>query len=303
MRVTLTGATGLIGTRLVRALTARGDEVTVLSRHPARAAQTLDVHAEAWQPMDEPAPASALAGRDAVVHLAGEEIAQRWNDDVKRAVRDSREIGTRHLVDGILAADPAPRALVSASAVGYYGKHGDEVVDESTPPGDDFLAEVCVAWEREAQRASEAGARVALIRTGVVLDTHGGALARMLLPFKLGVGGPVDSGRQYLPWIHADDLVALYIAAIDGDDWRGPFNATAPEPARNRDFSKALGRALNRPAVLPIPGVGLRVLYGGMAELVTEGQRAVPKHALELGHRFAHADLDEALADSLRRGG
>jgi uncharacterized protein (TIGR01777 family) len=303
MRVTLTGATGLIGAGLVRALKSRGDEVTVLSRHPARAAQALDVHAEAWQPMDEPAPASALAGRDAVVHLAGEEIAQRWNDDVKRAVHDSREIGTRHLVDGILAADTAPRALVSSSAVGYYGKHGDEVVDESTPPGDDFLAGVCVAWEREAERAAEAGVRVARIRTGVVLDKRSGALAKMLLPFRLGVGGPVDGGRQYLPWIHVDDLVGVYLAAIDGDEWRGAFNATAPEPVTNRDFSKALGRALHRPAVLPIPGFALRILYGGMAELVTEGQRAVPKHALELGHRFEHADLDEALADALQRSG
>ena len=299
MRVTLTGATGLIGAKLVRALNARGDDVTVLSRDPARASGALGVQAEAWRPLDEPAPAHALAGRDAVVHLAGEEIAQRWNDDAKRAIRDSREIGTRNLVAGLAAADPRPAALVCASGVGYYGKHGDEVVDETTPAGDDFLAEVCVVWEREAARAGELGMRVCSLRTGVVLDRQGGALAKMLTPFKVGVGGPVGNGRQYLPWIAVDDLVGIYLAAVDGEGWSGAINASAPEPVTNREFSRALGRVLHRPAVLPIPGAALHALYGGMAELVTEGQRAVPRRALELGYRFSHPDLDEALRAAL----
>jgi uncharacterized protein len=302
MRVTLTGATGLIGSKLVQALKARGDDVTVLSRDPARASRALGVSAEAWQPMDEPAPAHALTGRDAVVHLAGEEIAQRWNDRSKRAIRESREVDTRNLVAGLSGADPRPGALVSASGVGYYGKHGDEIVDETTPPGDDFLAQVCVAWEREPARAGELGMRVCCLRTGVVLDRRGGALATMLPPFKLGVGGPVGSGRQYLPWIHVDDLVGMYIAAVDGPGWSGPINAAAPEPVTNRDFSRALGRALHRPAVLPIPGAALHLLYGGMAGLVTAGQRVVPRRALELGYRFRHADLDEALRAALRSG-
>ena len=300
MRVTLTGASGLIGSRLVDALKARGDEVTVLSRDPQRTARSLGVTAAAWQPLDEPAPAEALAGRDAVVHLAGERVDQRWTDAAKRAISASRKAGTRHLVDGLRAAEPRPGVLVSASAVGYYGPRGDEVVDESTPPGEDFLARVCVAWEREAERAEELGVRVVRVRTGVVLDRRGGALARMLPPFRLGVGGPVAGGGQWLPWIHADDLVALYVAALDGAGWSGPVNACAPEPATNRDFSRALGRAMRRPAVLPVPEAALRLLYGDMAEIVTEGQRAVPARALELGFAFRHRDLEAALRDALR---
>jgi uncharacterized protein (TIGR01777 family) len=299
MRVTLTGASGLIGTKLVRALTVRGDDVTVLSRDPARAAQSLGVTAERWEPTEEPAPADALRGRDAIVHLAGERVDQRWTESAKRAIRASREAGTRNLVDGLRGAEPRPDVLVSSSAVGYYGPHGDEPVDESTGAGDDFLGRVCAAWEREAERAEELGMRVVRVRTGVVLDAGGGALARMLTPFKLGVGGPVAGGEQYMPWIHADDLVGIYLAAIDGASWSGPVNATAPEPVPNARFSRALGRALHRPAVLPIPGAALRLLYGDMAEIVTEGQRAVPRRPLELGYRFAHPDLDEALRDAL----
>jgi uncharacterized protein (TIGR01777 family) len=299
MRVTLTGASGLIGTKLVRALTARGDDVTVLSRDPARTSAALSVAAEAWQPTEEPAPAAALRGRDAIVHLAGERVDQRWSESARRAIRASREAGTRNLVDGLRGAEPRPDVLVSSSAVGYYGPRGDEVVDEATGPGGDFLGEVCAAWEREAERAEELGMRVVRVRTGVVLDRRGGALARMLTPFRAGVGGPVAGGEQYMPWIHADDLVGIYLAAIDGGHWSGPVNATAPEPVTNRDFSRALGRALHRPAVMPIPGTALRLLYGEMAEIVTEGQRAVPRRALELGYGFAHPDLDEALRDAL----
>jgi uncharacterized protein (TIGR01777 family) len=299
MRVTLTGASGLIGTKLVAALKARGDDVTVLSRDPARAARTLGVTAEEWRPAEGSAPADALRGRDAIVHLAGERVDQRWSDSARRAIRASREAGTRNLVDGLRGVEPRPDVLVSSSAVGYYGPHGDEVVDESTGVGHDFLGAVCAAWEREAERAEELGMRVVRVRTGVVLDRRGGALARMLTPFRAGVGGPVAGGEQYMPWIHADDLVGIYLAAIDGAHWSGPVNASAPEPVTNRDFSRALGRALHRPAVMPIPGAALRLLYGEMAEIVTEGQRAVPRRALELGYRFAHPDLDEALRDAL----
>jgi uncharacterized protein (TIGR01777 family) len=300
MRVTLTGASGLIGTNLVRALSARGDDVTVLSRDPDRASDTLDVAAEAWQPTAGPAPVAALAGRDAIVHLAGERVDQRWSDSARLAIRASRELGTRNLVDGLRGAEPRPDVLVCSSAGGSYGPHGDQVVDESTRGGDgDFLGEVCAAWEHEAERAEELGMRVVRVRTGVVLDRNGGALSRMLTPFRVGVGGPVAGGDQYMPWIHVDDLVGIYIAAIDGAHWSGPVNATAPEPVTNRDFSRALGRALHRPAVLPIPGAALRLLYGDMAEIVTEGQRAVPRRTLELGYAFRHADLDEALRDAL----
>jgi uncharacterized protein (TIGR01777 family) len=280
MRVTVTGAGGLIGSRLVAALEARGDEVTTVSTRGEIDPQ-------------------ALAGRDAVVHLAGEPVAQRWSDEARRRIRESRELGTRRLVQAIEKADPRPSALISASAVGYYGPHGDEPLAEDAPPGDDFLAQVCVAWEREAQAAEQLGLRVVRVRTGVVLDRTGGALGKMLLPFRLGVGGPVAGGRQYMPWIHLDDVVGIYLAALDDPAWSGPVNATAPEPVTNQDFSKALGRALHRPAVAPVPGLAIKALYGEMAEIVTEGQRALPRRTTELGYAFRHPDLDDALRAAL----
>jgi uncharacterized protein len=301
MKVTLTGATGLIGAAIVRALQARGDAVTVLSRDPDRARAALgDVDAHAWRPLEEPAPAAALSERDAVVHLAGESVAQRWTDASRRAIHDSREIGTRNLVAGLrqIAADARPRVLVSASGANYYGPRGDEPVTEDAAPGDDFLAHVCIAWEREAGAARELGLRVATMRTAVVLDKAGGALSKMLPFFRLGIGGPVAGGRQYLPWIHAEDIVGLYLAALDAA-WDGSFNACAPEPATNRDFSRALGRALRRPAFAPVPGLAVRALYGDMAQIVTTGQRTVPMRALEQGYAFRHTDLDEALRDAV----
>jgi uncharacterized protein (TIGR01777 family) len=281
MRVTITGASGLIGSKLVAALEQRGDEVTRVSLR------------------DGPPDTADLAGREAIVHLAGEPVAQRWSDASRARIRSSREQGTRQLVEAIGQADPRPRALISSSAVGYYGPHGDELVDETTPPGNDFLAGVCVVWEREADRAAELGLRVVKVRTGVVLDPGGGALSKMLLPFKLGGGGPVAGGKQYMPWIHVDDVVGMYLRAIDDPAWRGAVNATAPEPVTNRTFSKALGKALHRPAVAPIPGAAIRLLYGDMAEIVTKGQRVIPKRTVELGYTFQHADLDEALASAL----
>jgi uncharacterized protein (TIGR01777 family) len=301
MHITITGATGLIGSRIVAALRARGDAVTVLTRDRDRARSRLgDVEAHAWRMLDEAAPTAALSGRDGVVHLAGENLAQRWTDEARRAIRDSRELGTHNLVAGLRAAEPRPRVLVSASGVGYYGPRGDEPVTEDARPGDDFLARVCVAWEREALAARELGVRVVNLRSAVVLASSGGALAKMLPFFRLGIGGPVAGGRQYLPWIHADDIVGLYVAALDDDSWEGAFNAGAPEPPTNRDFSRALGRALRRPAFAPVPGFAVRLLYGDMAEIVTTGQRAIPARLLERGHAFRHTDLEAALRDALR---
>ncbi len=299
MKVTVTGATGLIGSRLLAALAARGDEVRVLSRDHEGARERLGVDAMSWDPEAEPAAAAALSGADAVVHLAGEPVAQRWSEEVKARIRRSREVGTANLVAGLSAADPRPRALVSSSGTGFYGARGDERVDESSAPGRDFLAQVCVGWESAADAAAELGVRVVKVRTGVVLDSSGGALKTMLAPFRLGVGGPVAGGGQYLPWIHVDDIVGIYLAALDGAEWHGPVNASAPEPVTNREFSRALGRALHRPALLPVPELALRALYGEMAEMVTQGQRAVPARALELGYHFRHPDLDEALRSAL----
>jgi uncharacterized protein len=300
MRVTVTGATGLIGSALVRELTARGDAVTALTRSPEKARERLGgVEAVAWDPQANAAPPQALEGRDAIVHLAGENLAQRWNEKVKRRIRDSREQGTRALVAGIRAAEPRPGALVSISAIGYYGDTGDRRVDEDTPPASDFLAQVCVAWEREAQAAAELGLRVVRVRNAVVLDKRGGALSKMLTPFRLGVGGPVAGGRQYLSWIHLDDVVAILLRALDDPDLNGAVNAAAPEAVTNAEFSKALGRALRRPAVAPVPAFALRLLYGDMAQLVTTSQRVAPRRLRELGYEHRHPQLDDALRSAL----
>jgi uncharacterized protein (TIGR01777 family) len=254
-----------------------------------------------WDPIAEPAPADALAGADGVVHLAGENIAQRWTPAAKERIRASRELGTRNLVAGLRAVELRPAALVHASGNDYYAPRGDERIDESGAPGDSFLARVCIAWEREAAAAAELGMRVTHVRTGPVLDRSGGALAKMLLPFRLGVGGPVAGGRQWFAWIALDDIVGIYLAALDGGEaWAGPVNASAPEPVRNADFAKALGRALRRPAVFPVPAFAIKALYGDMAEIVTGGLRTVPARALELGYRFRHPELDDALRSALR---
>ncbi|MBJ7328630.1 MAG: TIGR01777 family oxidoreductase, partial [Solirubrobacteraceae bacterium] len=286
-----------IGGQLVDALLDRGDEVTILTRSPDRAPER--VNAFRWDPQAEAAPADALTGRDAVVHLAGEDVGQRWSASVKREIRESREVGTRNLVAGIAAAGTRPPLLVSASASGYYGPHGDEPIDERAAPGDDFLAEVCVVWEREAEAAAELGTRVIRVRTGIVLDAGGGALQKMLPPFKLGAGGPIAGGRQYMPWIALDDLVGLYLAAIDSTSFSGAVNGSAPNPVTNKEFGKALGRALHRPAVAPVPGFAIKLLFGEMSQIVTTGVRMVPGRAPELGYEFQHADLDGALRAAL----
>ena len=303
MRVTITGATGRIGKALVAQLQARGDDVTVLSRSAARAKETLGGSVEAfdWDPKTGPAPTAALEGRDAVVHLAGEDIAQRWTNQVKQELRDSREAGTRNLVEGIERCAAPPKVLVSQSGSGVYGPRGDEPVDEDTPPGDDFLAEICQAWEREALRASGLGLRVVVLRTAVVLDRDGGALQKMIPPFRAGVGGPVAGGEQYLPWIHLEDEIGILLAALDGDHWSGVVNAVAPEASTNAEFSRALGRALGRPSFLPVPAFGLKLLYGEMSQIITTGVNMVPKRTRELGYEFIHPRLDEALRAALEK--
>jgi uncharacterized protein (TIGR01777 family) len=300
MKVTLTGATGRIGGHLVAALLERGDEVTVLTRSPERAKERLgDVQAFAWDLKAEPAPADALTGRDVVVHLAGEDVGQRWSAKVKEEIRDSRELGTRNLVAGIAAAEVKPPLLVSGSASGYYGPRGDEPVDEQQPAGTDFLSEVCVAWEREAEKAAELGTRVIRVRTGIVLDKDGGALAKMLTPFKLGVGGPIAGGRQYMPWISLEDEVGLLLAAIDSTSFSGPVNASAPTPVTNKTFGKVLGKVLHRPAVNPTPSFAIKALYGEMSTIVINGVNMVPARVPELGYEFQHANLEDALAVTL----
>jgi uncharacterized protein len=301
MRITITGATGTIGQALVRELRERGDEVTVLSRDAERAASSLGVEAQAWKnPKGEPPPPDSLRNRDAVVHLLGETVAQRWSDEVRREIRDSRVLSTRQLVKGLdeLAQTERPRVLVSQSATGFYGPHGDERLTEDAPAGNDFLALVVRDWEAEAQKASALGPRVALTRTGVVLSPGGGALEKMLPFFKLGVGGPVAGGEQYVPWIHLDDVAGALVACIDGE-LSGPVNVTAPEPVTNKELSKTLGKVLKRPAFAPVPALAVKTLYGEMASIVTTGQRVVPERLEQSGYRFRRPDLEAALRASV----
>jgi len=299
MNVTVSGATGRVGRHLVAALKARGDDVVALSRDPDKAGEQLGVKAYAWDLKDEAVPKEALLGRDAIVHLAGEDVGQRWNKEIKAEILDSREKGTRNMVHSIFETKPRPKTLVCASAAGYYGDRGSEVVDEAEPPGSGWLSEVCARWERQAETA-KVGTRLVIVRTGIVLDADGGALAKMLPPFKAGVGGPIGSGKQYMPWIHLDDLIGIYLAAIDNQAFHGPINASAPEPATNKDFAKALGHAIRRPALAPVPGIAIKAMYGEMSQMVLKGVRMVPGRAAELGYEFQHPDLGEALRSTLR---
>jgi uncharacterized protein len=303
MRVLVTGASGFLGSAVSDAMLARGDEVVGLTRDPERARRSNpSVGWHAWDATAERPPGAALEGVDAVVNLIGEPIDQRWTDDAKRRIRDSRERTTKNLVDALSSADPRPRALVSQSAVGYYGDRGDAIVDESTPPGTTFDAGVCVAWETAARSAEEIGMRVAIIRTGLVLDPDHGLLEQLLPPFRLGLGGPLAGGRQYMPWIHLDDWVRLVLWVLDGEDRTGVYNASAPNPATNAEFSKALGRALSRPAVMPVPKLVLKARFGSeLGEVLAGGQRAIPRRALDGGFEFAHPEVEPAFRSLLAR--
>lgn len=275
MDVTLIGASGFIGKHLKAALEARGDRVRTASLR------------------DPDAAATACAGADAVVNLAGESVAQRWTPAVKERIRSSRVDAPRALLQRLAALEAKPKAYVSASAIGYYGTSLEATFDESSPPGNDFLATVCAQWEAEARRAAEFGARVALVRTGLVLGTDGGALPKLIPLFKLGAGGIVASGRQWYSWIHIDDVVGIYLAAIDGID--GALDATAPNPVRNAEFTAALARALHRPAFLPAPAFALQLVFGEGATVVADGQRVLPTRTLERGYAFRYPTLDGAL--------
>jgi uncharacterized protein (TIGR01777 family) len=302
MRVLVTGASGFLGSAVCDALLARGDETVGLTRDPQRARQgnpTVTWHA--WNPAAERPPASALEGVDSVVNLVGEPIDQRWTETAKQRIRDSRVRSTKNLVDAISAAEPRPKTLVSQSAVGYYGDRGEAVVDESTGPGSTFDAEVCVAWEAAAHEAETVGVRVVVVRTGLVLDPEHGMLKQLLLPFKLGVGGPLAGGGQYMPWIHVEDEVRLLLWALDTDGASDTYNATAPNPVTNREFSKALGRVLGRPTLIPLPKLALKARFGGeLGEVAAGGQRTIPRRALDAGFEFRHPELEPALSDLLR---
>lgn len=302
MKALVTGATGFVGRRLLGKL----DRPVVLSRNGGTAARELKdfgVQAFSWDPMSGPPPAAALAGVDTIFHLAGDPVAEgRWTEKKKARIRDSRILGTRNLVAGLSALATKPRTLISASAVGYYGSRGAEELDERAPAGNDFLAEVCRGWEREALAAGELGIRVVPVRVGIVLGEKGGALAKMLTPFSLGLGSPLGNGSQYMPWVHIDDLVEIMLFAAREPSVSGPINGVAPHPVTNRDFTKVLGRVLGRPTFMPaVPPFALKLLMGDFGKVLVDSQRAIPAALLAAGFAFRFPELEPALRDVLKR--
>jgi uncharacterized protein (TIGR01777 family) len=304
MRVFVTGGTGLIGTRLVKQLLGRGDQVVLLTRRYGFARQRFGTACNLVEgdPMHAGEWVNAVADCDAVVNLAGENIFnRRWWAKFKALMADSRIQSTRNVVEALTRqprrADGQFKVLVNASAIGYYGPHGNEDLTEDSPPGADFLARLCVDWEKTALAVQAAGVRCALVRVGVVLDKEGGALAKLLTPFKLCLGGQVAGGRQWMSWIHHADMTGLFLLALDNEQASGPLNGTGPNPVTNTAFAHALGQALHRPAIFPTPGFVLRGVLGEVASVVTTGQRALPKRALSLGYSFQFPHLDAALAD------
>ena len=296
MNVALTGATGFIGQRLIARLLLDGHSIHALGRR--RPAGPSSLGFSEWDSERTP-PAAALQTADAVVHLAGEPVGQRWNAEIKTKIRSSRVDGTRRIVDAISMLRQRPQTLICASATGYYGDRGDELLDESASPGVGFLPEVCIEWEREALDSRRHGLRVVLLRTGIVLGKEGGALKQMLTPFKLGVGGPTGSGRQWMSWIHVDDLVGAVVFALAKTDLSGPINGTAPNPVRNRDFTHALGQALGRPAIIPTPVFALKILLGEAAQIALASQRVLPAALEHAGFTFRYEEIGFALRNSV----
>ena len=298
MRIAIAGASGLIGRRLLKNLAAAGHSLHVLSRH-AGTNLPPGVRLSVWDASRGEPPADSLQDVDAVIHLAGEPVAQRWNAHARQAIRQSRVTGTRNLVQALAKLPKKPEVLVCASAVGYYGSRGDEILNESSSPGADYLAQICVDWEQEAQAAEASGIRVVRVRTGLVLDARGGALPRMLPPFRMGVGGKLGSGKHWMSWIHLEDLAALFQFAL-ANPVSGPLNGVAPNPVINADFTRALAASVHRPAIFPVPAFALRLLFGEMSEILLSSQRALPQAAEAAGFRFRYPELAPALAAVLR---
>jgi uncharacterized protein len=297
MRVLITGATGFIG----RSLAQRFERPVVLSRRPERARELLgEVEAFAWEPEAGPAPAESLRGVEVVFHLAGEPVAAgRWTAARKARIRSSRVESTRNLVAALEASPARPRALIAASAVGFYGSRGDDVLDESSPSGEGFLAEVCRDWEAVALRAESLGVRVVTPRIGIVLGKGGGALERMAPPFKLGLGGPLGNGGHWMSWIHLEDLLGILLLAARSERVRGAINAVGPAPVTNRQFTRALAAAVRRPAIFPVPGFALRLMFGELASEIMASQRVLPKMAEKAGFRFQYPTVEQALSAAL----
>ncbi len=328
-RVIVTGATGLIGKAVCKELRAQGYQMVVFSRDPQKAGRVVPGAAEyvAWQPAESGPWASAIDAAYGVIHLAGASLfAKRWTSEYKREIIASREIGTRGMVNAMAQAQNKPQVFISSSAVGYYGPSGDQKLDESAPPGGDFLAQVCQIWEREAKKAEDLGIRTVLLRTGVVIgvgegrlpfpiDLRGASLARpgiilkteegafplLTMPFRFFAGGPILPGTQWFAWVHLDDLVGMIMLALENAKVRGPINATAPESQTNRDFARTIGRVMGRPAWFPVPGFAMKALLGEMADMITTGQRVIPRKAQDLGYQFKYPTSEQAIRQILDR--
>jgi uncharacterized protein (TIGR01777 family) len=298
MNITLTGASGFIGGALVSKLKGEGHQLHILGRGTPR---DSSIAFSKWDANGkQPPPVESIADADAIIHLAGEPVAQRWTTEVKRRIRGSRVNGTRGLVDAIGAAAPKrPKTLISASATGYYGNRGNDVITEASKPGKGFLPDICVEWETAAQSASKYDVRVVCLRIGVVLGQGGGALAQMLPFFRMGTGGRIGNGHQWMSWIHLDDLLGLFLLALNDSAIKGPMNATSPNPVTNADFTHILGEVIHRPTVLSIPEFGLRMMYGEMAQVAIEGQRVIPEVATRAGYQFRYPDLRAALVSAI----
>jgi uncharacterized protein len=303
MKVIVTGSTGLVGRALVRSLLSDGHEVTRLVRGGAQEFRAPGTKAVQWEPDKGVVNAAELEGHDAAVHLAGDPVAEgRWDEEKKRRIRESRVKGTHLLAETLAGLKEKPRALVSASATGFYGDRGEELLREESASGEDFLSEVCREWEKATLSASQAGIRVVHLRIGFVLSGEGGGLSKMLTPFKLGLGGRVGSGQQFISWITLDDLVSIIRRAIEDEHLRGPVNAVAPTPVTNAEFTKAIGHALGRPTIFAMPAFAARLAFGEMADaILLSSTRAVPARLQEAGYQFQHPDLEGALKHVLKK--
>jgi uncharacterized protein (TIGR01777 family) len=294
MNITVTGATGFIGARLVQKLLQSGHSIHALGRKRSRTFPAA-VRFSEWQSLENEPPAESLTTADAIIHLTGEPVAQLWTPEAKQRIRSSRVDGTRNLVSALSKQSQRPQVLVCASAIGYYGSRGDEILTEKSDPGRDFLAQVVVDWEQSAREAEALGIRVVPLRFGVVLGKDGGAFAKMLPPFRLGFGGRLASGKQWMSWIHVDDVIGLIRFALENSTIRSPMNATAPQPVPNVEFTKELATALHRPAILPVPRFALKLLFGEMAQVILGSQRVIPQAARSAGFQFEYPELRPAL--------